>query len=147
MMDELIQLRNDKIKLMAEVDVLSKQLQRLEENERQAKKMEVNQAPSPLGPGGVADQRSGHNGCSNCSHKDSSSEKSIQAKIDEALSHKFSAYSGMLEMKVTKIVQHELKKPIGLATAPLGPCFPEIWVVMPNLHIFAKARINPQASI
>lgn len=38
MMDELIQLRNDKIKLMAEVDVLTKQLQRLEDNERQAKK-------------------------------------------------------------------------------------------------------------
>ena len=38
MMDELIQLRNDKIKLMAEVDVLTKQLQRLEDSERQAKK-------------------------------------------------------------------------------------------------------------
>lgn len=40
MMDELIQLRNDKIKLKAEVEVLTKQLQRLEENERQAKKLE-----------------------------------------------------------------------------------------------------------
>ena len=34
MMDEIVQLRNDKIKLMAEVEVLSKQLQRLEEKER-----------------------------------------------------------------------------------------------------------------
>lgn len=41
MMDELIQLRNDKIKLMAEVEVLTKQLQRLEENERQAKKSDA----------------------------------------------------------------------------------------------------------
>lgn len=40
MMDELIQLRNDKIKLKAEVEVLTKQLQRLEENEREAKKQE-----------------------------------------------------------------------------------------------------------
>ena len=40
MMDELMQLRNDKIKLKAEVEVLTKQLQRLEENERQALKQE-----------------------------------------------------------------------------------------------------------
>lgn len=38
MLDELIQLRNDKIKLMAEVEVLTKQLQRIEENERLTKK-------------------------------------------------------------------------------------------------------------
>ena len=36
MMDEITQLRNDKIKLMAEVDVLTKQLQRFEDSERQA---------------------------------------------------------------------------------------------------------------
>lgn len=40
MMDEIVQLRNDKIKLMAEVEVLSKQLQRLEEKERLNKKNE-----------------------------------------------------------------------------------------------------------
>ena len=40
MMDELMQLRNDKIKLKAEVEVLTKQLQRLEENERLGLKQE-----------------------------------------------------------------------------------------------------------
>ena len=65
MMDELISLRNDKIKLMAEVEVLTKQLQRLEENERQSKKVEVTQTASTSSVNGakMLDQRRG----SNCS--------------------------------------------------------------------------------
>ena len=62
MMDELINLRNDKIKLMAEVEVLTKQLQRLEENERQAKKVETTSMSSMNGTK-IKDQRRD----SNCS--------------------------------------------------------------------------------
>ena len=112
MMDELIQLRNDKIKLMAEVEVLTKQLQRLEENERQAKKVEVTQpASSPSTNGGRnADKRAGSNcPCANGQNQ-GTSERNLQAKIDEALSSKFQAYSSMFELKVTEIVQNELKK-------------------------------------
>jgi len=113
MMDELIQLRNDKIKLMAEVEVLTKQLQRLEENERQAKKPDAAPAISSHSSAGgkSMDKRAGGNccGCSNGQgHK--SSDKSLQAKIDEALSSKFQAYTSIFELKVTEIVQTELKK-------------------------------------
>ena len=114
MMGELIQLRNDKIKLMAEVEVLTKQLQRLEENERPAKKVDVNQAAGlPSGSGGrLAEQRPGSS-CSNCNcsgFNHGNSERSLQEKIEEALSSKFQAYNNVLELKVTKIVQNELKK-------------------------------------
>lgn len=37
MMGELLQLRNENIKLQAEVEVLTKQLQRIDENERNHK--------------------------------------------------------------------------------------------------------------
>jgi predicted nucleic acid-binding Zn-ribbon protein len=104
MMDELIQLRNDKIKLMAEVDVLTKQLQRLEEGERQTKKLEASQTASPSSADArMTEQRTGGKSSGQC-------EKSLQAKIDEALSSKFEAYASMLEHKVTGLVQNELKK-------------------------------------
>lgn len=65
MMDELIQLRNDKIKLMAEVGVLTKQLQRLEDKERQAKKPDASQ-PAPVtsrNGGKIAEQPPGSSCC------------------------------------------------------------------------------------
>lgn len=113
MMDELIQLRNDKIKLMAEVEVLTKQLQRLEENERQTKKLEAPQtaSPSSVNGGRMVEPRAGGGSCACSSGRNSNHcEKSLQAKIDEALSSKFEAYTSMLEHKVTGIVQNELKK-------------------------------------
>lgn len=63
MMDELIQLRNDKIKLMAEVDVLTKQLQRLEDNERKAKKLEVSSPSASVALRSGDKQSGGSCGC------------------------------------------------------------------------------------
>lgn len=112
MMDELIQLRNDKIKLMAEVDVLTKQLQRLEDKERQGKKLDVS-PPAPVSArhaSKIGEQHTSSGFCFPSNQSQANSERSIEAKIDEALTAKLHAFNSMFELKVTEIVQHELKK-------------------------------------
>ena len=110
MMDELIQLRNDKIKLMAEVGVLTKQLQRLEDKERQAKKPDATQPAAVASRSGKIAEQAGSSCCPPTNQSQITAERTLEAKIDEVLMAKLQAFTSMFELKVTDIVQHELTK-------------------------------------
>ena len=117
MKDQINQLRNDKIKLMAEVEVLTKQLHRFEENEKQAilKQQSIKASISTIE--NIAQAQNSADGCGCHKGQDRAhqpSERSIDAQIDLAMSSKFESYSNILENKITNILQGELKKFIHL---------------------------------
>lgn len=113
MMDEIVQLRNDKIKLMAEVEVLSKQLQRLEEKERLNKKQEsAMQAATDTTSLNVAQDQPKDCHCACSASKGASaamSESKIQEQIDRAISLKFDAFSSMFDLKVGDMIDNMVK--------------------------------------